>query len=123
MMTITLKVPDEMAGQLDAMQERLPALLYEVLKSKPGQRSAAVIPSGAAHPAYREMFDFLASGPSPGQIIAHRPTAALQQRVAELLEKNREAGLSEGESAELDDYEQVEDLLGLLKARAHLMKS
>lgn len=123
MMTITLNVPDEMAGQLDALQDRLPALLYEVMKSKSGRQSNAAVASSAAHPAYQEMFAFLASGPSPGQIIAHRPSAALRERLAQLLEKNSEAGLSEGESAELDGYEQVEDLLGLLKARAHLMKS
>jgi ABC-type cobalamin/Fe3+-siderophores transport system ATPase subunit len=121
MTTITLNVPDEMAGQLGALQDRLPALLYEVLKSKPSQRNASAIPSGATHPAYREVFEFLASGPSPRQIIAHRPSAALQQRVTELLEKNREAELSEEESAELDGYEQAEDLLGMLKARAHLV--
>ena len=121
MTTITLNLPDEMAGQLVALQDRLPALLYEVLKPKSAPLNGNALPSGTTHPAYREMFDFLASGPSPQQIIAHRPSTTLQERVAELLEKNREAQLNESESAELDGYEQAEDLLGMLKARAHLM--
>jgi len=68
------------------------------------------------------MFDFLRSGPTPAEIIAHRPGAELQDRVAQLLEMNREEGLTNEEEAELDGYEQVDDLMSLLKARARSMK-
>jgi len=122
MTTITLEVPDELATQLNSIRDHLPALLYEVLKSRPGEKTAGLLKSGASHPAYREMFDFLAAGPTPEQIIAHQPAADLQERVAELLDKNREEGLTEEEAAELDGYEQVDDLMSLLKARACAMK-
>src|SRR2546428_9906688 len=122
MTTITLEVPDELATQLNSLRDHLPALLYEVLKSRPSEKTAGLLKSGALHPAYREMFDFLAAGPTPEQIIAHRPAAELQERVAELLEKNREAGLTAEEEAELDGDEQVDDLMSLLKGRARSIR-
>jgi len=122
MTTITLEVPDELATQLNSMGNHLPALLYETLKSGAGEKTAGLLKSGALHPAYREMFDFLRSGPTPAEIIAHRPAAELQDRVARLLERNREEGLTNEEEAELDGYEQVDDLMSLLKARARSMK-
>jgi hypothetical protein len=118
MTTITLELPDDLATQLVSMRDRLPALLYEVLNSKHEERAVGRLKSGGLHPAYREMFHFLAAGPTPEQIISHRPAAQLRERVAELLEKNRESGLTAEEEAELDDYEQVDDLMSLLKARA-----
>lgn len=39
-------------------------------------------------------------------------------RLEELLDKNREEGLTEEEEEELDVYEQVDHLMILLKARA-----
>ena len=122
MTTITLEVPDELATQLNSVGNDLPALLYETLKSRAGEKTAGLVKSGALHPGYREMFDFLRSGATPAQIIAHRPAVELQDRVAWLLEKNREGGLTEEEDAELDGYEQVDDLMSLLKARARAMK-
>src|SRR5215467_10130305 len=118
MTTITLEVPDDLATQLVSMRDQLPALLHELLKSRPQGRMMGRLESGALHPAYQEIFDFLASGPTPERIISHRPAAQLQDRVAELLDKNREIGLTPDEEAELDDYEQVNALMFLLKARA-----
>src|SRR5438132_2342449 len=104
MTTITLEVPDDLATQLNSVGNHLPALLYETLKSRAREKTAGLSKSGTLHPAYREMFDFLRSGPTPEHIIRHRPAAELQNRVAWLLEKNREEGLSEEEEAELDGY-------------------
>jgi hypothetical protein len=47
----------------------------------------------------------------------------VQDRLRELLDKNREEGLTEAENAELDVFESVEDLMGLLKAKAHCVSS
>jgi hypothetical protein len=121
MPAITIEISNELAAQLSPIRYHLPALLHEVLKSRSAQKTAASLKSGDAHPGYREMFDFLASGPTPEQIIAHRPSASLQERVAELLEKHREEGLTKEEAAELDGYEQVDDLMSLLKARARIV--
>lgn len=120
MTTITLEVPDELAAQLSGLQDHLPALLYEVLASARNDKAPSSLGRGPIHPAYREMVDFLASGPTTEQIIAHKPGRKLQDRVAELLEKNREEGLTGDEEVELDGFEQVNQLLSLLKARARL---
>jgi hypothetical protein len=120
MTTITLEVPDELAAQLNAVQDHLPALLYEVLVSARNNKAVGSLSRGRIHPAYREMVDFLASGPTTEQIIDHKPSQDLQERAAELLEKNREEGLIGDEEVELDGFEQVNQLMSLLKARARL---
>jgi hypothetical protein len=42
-----------------------------------------------------------------------------QSRLQTLLQKNREAALTPAETAELDLYEQLDTLMGLLKVRAY----
>jgi len=65
-----------------------------------------------------EVLEFLASTPTPEAILTLRPSEKVQQRVRYLLEQNRSGGLSELEQAELDDYEQVDQFVTLLKAKA-----
>lgn len=65
-----------------------------------------------------EVLEFLASTPTPEAILALRPSEDVQQRVRYMLEQNRRGTLSETEQAELDDYEQVDQFVTLLKARA-----
>jgi hypothetical protein len=71
-----------------------------------------------ANRALEEMIDFLVSGPTPAQIIAFKVSATAQARLDELLDKNREEGLSDAETAELDAFAQVNHVLLLIKARA-----
>lgn len=114
MTTITLEVPDELAAQIEAMRDDLPALLAKVLAGK----TAGAIRAGITYPVYREMLDFLASQPAPEQILAFQLSLAVQERLADLLEKNREEELSEAEVAELDVYELVHHSVIRLKAQA-----
>ncbi len=58
--------------------------------------------------------------PSPEEILALRPSDALQSRVQTLLEKNREEGLSPAEEQEWQQYEYLEHLVRMAKARALL---
>jgi hypothetical protein len=122
MTTITLELPDDLALRLGSLKNHLPNLLYEVLSPSAPKTTRQTLKTGVVFPVYQEMIDFLASGPTPEQIIAHRPSGVFQERLAELLDKNREGGLTEAESVELDSYEQVDDLMSLLKARAHAAK-
>lgn len=69
------------------------------------------------------MLDFLANGPSPEQIVAFKISPNVQIRLEDLLDKNREDGLSDDEAAELDVFSQVNHIMILLKARAHLALS
>ncbi len=118
MTTITLEVPDELAARLDQLRDHLPALLFEVLNSETGKNALRCLDGGPSDEIFDEMIDFLATGPTAQQIIAHKASEAMQTRLRELLDKNREEGLNESESAELDGFESVEDLMGLLKAKA-----
>jgi len=123
MTTITLEVPDELATQIHALRDRLPELLARALAGAPVSGTSPALKAAATHPVYRELMDFLATGPAPQQIIDFKLSAAAQERLAELLEKHREAGLTEAESAELDVYELVHHSVIRLKAHAHLAKS
>ncbi len=72
----------------------------------------------AAQPAYLELIDFIAAGTTPEQIVAFRPSALAQKRVEELIEREREDGLSPEEQAELDHFFDLEHILRVAKARA-----
>jgi hypothetical protein len=67
-----------------------------------------------------EVLEFLAKLPSPEEIIALRPSEDLQSRVSALLEKNRSAGLTAEEEQEWEQYQYLEHLVRMAKARALL---
>ena len=66
---------------------------------------------------YEEVIDFIAAG-SPAKVVAFRPSEAARARVADLLEREKLGGLSEEETAELDNYLHLEHIMRLAKARA-----
>ena len=72
----------------------------------------------AANPAWLEVIDFLAAGTTPEALIAFRPSASVQERIADLLSRNQDGTLSSEEQSELDDFLQLEHLLILAKAQA-----
>lgn len=116
MTTITLEVPDELAAQVVALGGRLPDLLDRALKSEPAEKRRQTNGAGVSIPLYREITDFLASNPSPEQVAAFKISSAAQERLEDLLDKNREESLTADETAELDAYLQARDLMILLKA-------
>ena len=93
----------------------------ELLPIEPTESLSAS--SEITYPAFKEMMDFLVSGPEPEQIVAFKISFATQDRLEELLDKNREDNLTDDETTELDVYEQVNHLLILLKAHARLLIS
>jgi len=72
----------------------------------------------AAHPAYLELVDFIAAGTTPEGIIRFRPSEAVQRRVSDLIERQRDGSLSSEEQSELDDFLQLEHILIMAKAQA-----
>ena len=118
MTTITLEVSDELAARLAPLRDRLPKLLSIALELFPADVPLTLPASEALNPAFDEMVDFLASGPTPQQIVAFKVSPATQARLEELLEKNAEGGLTGDEAAELEVYEQINHIMILLKARA-----
>jgi hypothetical protein len=113
MVELTIEIPEELASRLQPVRDRLLEImelgLREISPTKYGLHS--------------EIIDFLASGPSPQRIIDFQPSENVTARVAELLSKNRANTLTEAESAELDQYETLDYLMTLVKARARIYLS
>ncbi len=102
---IILEVPEELSDQLAQIGDRLPELL-------------ALSVQQPAVPAqiYRYIVNFLASNPTPQQIAAFSPTPEMQERLQTLLARECSGELTSAERVELDEYEQIEHLVILLKA-------
>ena len=113
MVELTIKIPEELAFRLEPVRDRL----LEIMEL--GLREI----SPAQYGLYNEIIDFLASGPKPQHIIDFQPSENVTVRVTELLNKNRANTLTPAESAELDQYETLDYLMTLVKARARLHPS
>jgi hypothetical protein len=74
-------------------------------------------------PAYLEIIDFIAAGTTPEAVVNYHPSPEAQQRVAELIEREKDGGLSADEKAELDHYIELEHILRMAKARARFILS
>lgn len=107
-MQVTIDLPDQVARRLAAQGERIEEIIERGLQQHGSGTSAR----------WREVIGFLASGPRPEDIIAFRPSPAHAERSTELLYRNRENQITEAEEAELDDTEQINHLMTLLKAEA-----
>lgn len=68
--------------------------------------------------AYEEVIEFIAAGTSPDRVAAFRPSDATRERVGELVQREKTAGLTAEERSELEHYLQLEPLMRLAKARA-----
>jgi CBS-domain-containing membrane protein len=66
---------------------------------------------------FDEIATLFASGPTPQDVLDFRPSDAAIQRASELLDLNRRDELDEDLRHELDQYEQAELLMRLVKAR------
>jgi hypothetical protein len=77
----------------------------------------------AASPAYFEIIEFIAAGTTPEAVAQFRPSSEAQLRVADLVEREKEGGLSSEEKAELDHFLELEHILRMAKARARQILS
>jgi hypothetical protein len=109
MRTITLQVPDELADQLAAVQDRLPELLALSLRQP-------ALPAQLYR--YRTILTFLAGAPSAEEIAAFAPPPEAQQRLQALRVAERTGTLTAIERAALDELERIEHLVILLKSGA-----
>jgi len=82
------------------------------------KRCALEAPSSSELDSVAEVTEFLARLPTPEETLALRPSASLQARISELLEKNRDPGLSALEEREWQAYEYAEHLVRIAKANA-----
>lgn len=71
----------------------------------------------AAHATYDTVADFIA-GMNPKRVLELRAAPEMQERLEELMEKEKNIGLTPLEKDELDHYIVLERLIRLAKARA-----
>ena len=75
----------------------------------------------ASDPIYLELVDFVAGGTTPEDVANFRPSIEAQQRVSELMERERESRITPEESAELTHFLELEHILRIAKAKARLI--
>jgi hypothetical protein len=107
-MQLTIDIPEELAQKAQSEPDRLRQLIQEIL-----QREAA-----AGKSPMGEVFGFLARNPSAQEILQFRPSQPTVERMAALLEKNRQDALTSEEEAELDTMQSLNHLFGFLKVQA-----
>ncbi len=73
-----------------------------------------------AAPPYLEIVDFIA-GTNPEAVASFRPSPKAQDRLADLIEREKTEGLSTDEKAELDHFIELEHILRMAKAKARLI--
>ena len=64
-----------------------------------------------------EIADLFASSPSRDDLLAFRPSPAVQQRATELLDRQADGEATPDNHRELDQFAQAELLMRLVKAR------
>ncbi|NJR52853.1 MAG: hypothetical protein HC780_28090 [Leptolyngbyaceae cyanobacterium CSU_1_3] len=112
-MQIKVDIPDELALRLSLLQDQLPQILELGLREWNAMEQSGF--SGLA-----EVLEFLANLPTSEEILALKPSEALQQQVEQLLEKNRTVGLTSDEARSWQQYEYIEHLVRMAKAKALL---
>lgn len=115
-MQITVNIPDELAMRLDPLKDELPQILML------GLREIEANPSNGFS-GLTQILEFMASLPSPQEILALRLSEPLQREIDRLLEKNRTEGLTSIEQRLWQQYEFVEHLVRISKAKALLKLS
>ncbi len=110
-MQITIDVPNQLGRRLRRFQHRLPEVLEQGLSVLASEEVDSDLDEG-------EIMALLTSQPTPEQVLAIRPSPALQQRMSDLLQHNKEGGLSRTQEAELERYLMLEHLVRLAKAYA-----
>jgi hypothetical protein len=113
---IVLNVPDDLGEKLQQLGDRLPELLDRALDEFTTQPDAS--PDRVSQDEL-QILDILASQPSPDRVLAIRPTAKLQSRMSELLDRRKAGELPQSEEAELDRYLLIEHWVRLAKAHAY----
>jgi len=108
MVELTIQIPDDLATQLQPVQNRLLEIIELGLRQ--------IVP--AQYPLHQEVIEFLASGPAPQTIIDFHPSTDAQNRVADLLAKNQEGALTSDEKNELDEVENLDFMMTLVKVQA-----
>ncbi len=113
MTTVTVELPRDLAQRLQPLSDRLPDILELGLRQWKADGQLGF--QGSA-----EILELLTTLPSPEEILALHPSEALQSRIQSLIKKNQEEGLTSAEEQEWQQYEYLEHLVRMAKAKALL---
>lgn len=108
-MQVTIEIPDQLAQRLEPERDRLAEIIESGLRLRSWVGASALA---------QEIVVFLARGPLPQEIVAFRPSAAATERSQELLQRNKQGGLTPSEEAELEEMALLDQLVTLIKAQA-----
>ena len=108
MFETTMQVPGRLAQRLRPISPWLPTVLELGLV---GFETKAVQTAS-------EIIAFLSNGPSPDEVATYAVSEKAQQRLRRLLALNEAGLLSLEEQTELNEIEQIEHIMVMLKAQA-----
>ncbi len=112
-MQITVDIPDELAQRLDPLKDELPQILML------GLREVEANPA-SGFSGLTQILEFMASLPSPQEILALQFSEPLQTEIDRLVEKKNAEGLNPTEQYLWQQYKFVEHLVSIAKTRALL---
>jgi hypothetical protein len=112
-MQITLDIPDELATRLKHFENQIPQILELGIR----QINST---SNTGFSGISDILEFLAQLPTPEEILALHPSPELQTQISTLLEKNRTQGLNPTEEIICEQYQYIEHLVRIAKAKALL---
>jgi len=67
---------------------------------------------------YQDAVELMATGPKPEQIVSFKPPEKMQERVRELIFKEKEGAITAEEKQELEHIIFFDHIMRLIKARA-----
>jgi hypothetical protein len=109
MAQITIEVPDHLLHTLEPLQGQLSELIVGWLSR------AEIVPASTTTIAYQEVLDFLMSRPTAADILEFKVSESAQNRLRELLDSHKNSFLVDSELAELNNFEQIDQLMRRLK--------
>ncbi|MBD1843288.1 hypothetical protein H6F89_07710 [Cyanobacteria bacterium FACHB-63] len=112
-MQITIDLPEALLTKLNALEQSLP----QVLELGINELSARPQPGFTG---FAEVLEFLANLPTPEEILALRPSETLQTQIDQLAEKHKAEALTPQEQQLWQQYEYLEHLVSMAKAKAYL---
>ena len=110
-MQVTIELPENLAVNLQSHKGKL-SQIFEL-----GLREFKAS-SSIGYKSVADVLEFFAGLPAPDEILALRPSAEMEAKIGELLEKNRREGLSEMEEQTWASYEFIEHLVRIAKTKA-----
>lgn len=112
-MQITIDLPEALLTRLNAQEQSLPQVLEVGLDELTARPQAGFT-------GFAEVLEFLATLPTPEEILALRPSETLQAQIDQLSEKHKAESLTPQEKQLWQQYEYLEHVISMAKAKAYL---